>query len=206
MYTLRLGAQKECQQPLLKRINVMSNFSEKEYTLLRTCELLKDLSDKNFNTFLNLSERISHDKGKVLLQEGKPNEHLFIVLSGTVDLYKATGIEQYLIGNLSNGQSIGEMRVVKNLPCSLTVITSAPTVVLSILVSKLHHMEYNQCYESILDAIINILCHRLTATNALAADGKNKKKSWRKYIFPALFVTTLALLLCELGVAYYYLM
>lgn len=184
----------------------MSNFSEKESSLLRTCELLKDLSDKNFSTFLNLAERVSHAKGKVLLEEGKHNEHLFIVISGAVDLYKTTGIEQYLIGTLASGQSIGEMRVVKSLPCSLTVITSAPTVVLSIFVSKLRHMEYNQCYESILDAIINILSCRLIATNALAANGENKKQTWRRYLFPALFTTTAVLLLFEIGVAVYYLM
>lgn len=184
----------------------MSKFSDKEHTLLRGCELLRDLSDKNFDTFINLSQRAAYNAGEVLLEEGKHNDYLYILISGTVNLYKSSGTEQCLIGSLPSGQSIGEMRIIKNKPCSLTVITDAPTVVLCILLSKLRHLEYNQCYESILDAIINILSYRLVNTNNLVANKAQKKEKQRKLFFPLLLASTLGLLLCELGVAIYYFM
>ena len=187
--------------------NIMDHFSEAEHNLLRACELLKGLSDKNFNTFLSLSQRAAYSKNETLLEEGKHSDYLYIVISGGVDLYKSTGTNQYLIGSLTTGQSIGEMRVIKNRPCSLTVTTSVPTVVLCILLSKLRHLEYNQCYESILDSIIDILSFRLTYTNDLAVKGSaNKKKSWKRYFFPAIVMATMTLLLSEVGVAVYYLL
>lgn len=187
--------------------NIMDHFSEAEHNLLRACELLKGLSDKNFNTFLSLSQRAAYSKNETLLEEGKHSDYLYIVISGGVDLYKSTGTNQYLIGSLTTGQSIGEMRVIKNRPCSLTVTTSVPTVVLCILLSKLRHLEYNQCYESILDSIIDILSFRLTYTNDLAVKGSaNKKKSWKRYFFPAMVMATMTLLLSEVGVAVYYLL
>ena len=185
----------------------MDHFSEAEHNLLRACELLKGLSDKNFNTFLSLSQRAAYSKNETLLEEGKHSDYLYIVISGGVDLYKSTGTNQYLIGSLTTGQSIGEIRVIKNRPCSLTVTTSVPTVVLCILLSKLRHLEYNQCYESILDSIIDILSFRLTYTNDLAVKGSaNKKKSWKRYFFPAMVMATMTLLLSEVGVAVYYLL
>ncbi|CAM4464545.1 MAG: hypothetical protein LEGION0403_FIIPPAGN_02380 [Legionella sp.] len=185
----------------------MDNFSEAEHNLLRSSELLKGLSDKNFNTFLSLSHRAAYSKNETLLEEGKHSDYLYIVISGGVDLYKSTGTNQYLIGSLTSGQSIGEMRIIRNRPCSLTVTTSAPTVVLCVLLSKLRHLEYNQCYESILDSIIDILSFRLTHTNTLAVKGgANKKKSWKRYFFPSVVIATIALFLSEVGVAAYYLL
>lgn len=187
--------------------NIMDHFSETEHSLLRTSELLKGLSEKNFNTFLSLSHRAAYSKNEILLEEGKHSDYLYIVISGGVDLYKSTGTNQYLIGSLTSGQSIGEMRVIKNRPCSLTVTTSSSTVVLCILLSKLRHLEYNQCYESILDSIIDILSFRLTNTNTLAVKGgANKKKSWKRYFFPGMVIATAVLFLSELGVALYYLL
>jgi CRP/FNR family cyclic AMP-dependent transcriptional regulator len=184
----------------------MSNFSAEEQSLLRNCELLKELSDKNFHTFISLSQRTFYAADEVLLEEGQNSNHLFILISGTVTLYKSTNMNKDLIGSLSSGQSIGEMRVIRNQPCSLTVITNSPTVALCIPLDKLRHLEYNQCYESILDAIINILSYRLIQTNQLAVTGVNKKKSMRNRIFPLAVMVVATLFIGELGVALYYFM
>ncbi len=182
--------------------NEAMNFSAEEIAILRNCELLRGLSDKNFNTFMTLSHRTTYKAGEALLKEGQNSDYLFIIISGTANLYKTAEGASCLIGSLSSGQTIGEMRVIKNRPCSLTVVSSAPTVVLCILLSRLRNLEYNQCYESILDAIINILSSRLENTNQLAAGGKAKSK--KRFIFPFIVAATVILFVCELTVALYY--
>lgn len=182
----------------------MNIFSSEERVLLKNCELLRGLSEKNFNTFVDLSQRVSYPKGEVLLEEGASSNYLFIIITGAVELYKATSMKKHLIGNLTKGQSIGEMRVIKNQPCSLTVVTSAPTVALCISLSKLRSLEYYQCYESILDSILNILSTRLVKTNQLAANALSKKKSKSLRYFNLAVITVAALFLIEIGVALYF--
>lgn len=179
----------------------MGNFSVEERATLRNSELLRELSDKNFNTFINLSHRTTYQAGENLLEEGKRSDYLYILLSGTVALYKMSGMKQQLLDRLSKGQSIGEMRVIKNQPCSLTVTTSSPVVVLCILLSKLRELEYNQCYESILDGIINILTYRLSHTNRLAASGVSHKKKLLNHIL--LMTGGIVVFLCGLAVGYF---
>lgn len=178
----------------------MDNFSEKEHAILRNCELLKEMSEKNFNAFISLSQKSSYAQGETILKEGDDSNYLFILLSGTVALYKSTHTGPSLVGTLSSGQSIGEIRVVKNRPCTLTVVASTPVDVLCIALTKLRNLDYYQCYESILDGIINVLSERLMSANLSAI--KERKK--RNYLWPLLVVVTSILFVCELSVVLYY--
>lgn len=186
----------------------MGNFSVNERNILRTCSLLSELSDENFNTFIEISDKASFEKGEILLREGEQSDYLYIIISGDVELYKNVeeNDSQQLIGTLSSGQSVGEIRIIRNRTCSLTVKASAPTIVLYTLISKLCSPEYRNCYEGILDSLTCILSDRLMTSNQTIVSKTNKKSNKFKYrLLSLLLVATLVLLLCELGFALYYL-
>ena len=186
----------------------MGSFSGKEQDMLRSSSLLNEVSDADYQTFVEISDKASYNTGDILLKEGEKSDYLFIILWGEVELYKndEENGTQHLIGKLGNGQSIGEMRVIRSIPCTLTVKAAEKTVVSYTLISKLRSKEYRQCYESILDSLVLILNERLLSSNQSIAHQPNvKKEKSSSNLFSILLIATLALFIIELGVALYYL-
>jgi CRP/FNR family cyclic AMP-dependent transcriptional regulator len=187
----------------------MDHFSENEKKILKNCSLLKRLSDEIYNDFLKISYRASFETNTTLLYESQESDDFFIIISGSVGLYKNANDNSApeLIEYLSTGQTIGEMRVIQNRTCSLTVKTTEPTIVLRTSISELCSIENHQCYQSILESIINILNERLFNSNqAIFNTIKNKRRRNKQLIFSLFCTGVLILFLCELGFALYYAM
>lgn len=187
----------------------MNDFTKEELNLLRICPVLQRLSEKNYNEFLSLSSRICFTKEDVLLKEEERSDHFFIIISGSVNLYKNNEKENTseLILSLCNGQTVGEMRLIQNRTISLTVQAAEPTVVLCASINKLRAPENHECYEAMLDSIIAILNDRLTLSNrCILAKINEKKKRTKQLIFTVFVSIVFALLLVEVGFALYYAM
>ena len=185
----------------------MSDFSENEKCILKNSPLLNHLSDKDYQTFMKISSRATFVKGDILLKEGELNDDFFIIVSGTVGLYKKENKNSApeLIETLSSGETIDEMRVIQNRTCALTVIAIAETVVLQTSISKLHHLANRQCYDALVESIIKIISDRLYHSNETILKKIHEKKRRNKQIIFVLFgMLVLLIFLFEVGVGLYY--
>lgn len=93
----------------------MSDFSEQEKNILRNSPLLKHLSEKNYQLFMAISSRTTLGKGDLLLKEGEISDDFFIIISGTVGLYKKEdeNSDPEFIETLASGETIDEMRAIQ---------------------------------------------------------------------------------------------
>lgn len=185
----------------------MSDFSENEKNILKNSPLLNSLSEENYQAFMEISSRSTFGKGSILLKEGELNDDFFIIVSGTVGLYKKENKTSApeLIGTLTAGETIDEMRVIQNRTCALTVIAMEATVVLQTSISKLHALENHQCHDAIVASVIKIISDRLFESNETLLDKIHEKKKKNKQILCVLFgVLVLSIFLCEVGLGLYY--
>jgi hypothetical protein len=67
-----------------------------------------------------------HPAGDIIIKEGDVGEFMFVVLSGQVDITKATGSKDILLATLGPGTFIGEGALVSGAPRNATVKANTP--------------------------------------------------------------------------------
>lgn len=185
----------------------MSDFSEQEKNILRNSPLLKHLSERNYQLFMAISSRATFGKGDLLLKEGEISDDFFIIISGTVGLYKKEdeNSDPEFIETLATGETIDEMRAIQNRTCALTVIATESVVVLHTSINQLHALENQRCHKAIVEAIIKIISDRLFHSNETILNKIHEQKRKSKQLLLSLFsMLVLIIFLCELGIGLYY--
>ncbi len=97
--------------------------------------LLGELSEASMHWFSKMGTRLTISSGEVLIQEGKPLENIFILLSGSLAVtIAAPDMPRQLrqVARLSVGEVIGEMSFIDQRPPSATVTAATDSVVLAI--------------------------------------------------------------------------
>lgn len=183
-------------------------YRAEEVNLLKNCQLFHELDEHEFQQVLGASDRTCFEKGQTIFKEGESSSVLYIIISGLVDIFKSEkdGHKQCLITTLSSGESLGEMRLVQDAPCSLTAIASSSVVLLQLSVHTLREKENEKCYSLLLIAIITILNKRLKLDNQnIVTVSGEKRRKVRQLFYSIILIITLAALLFEVGFAFYYL-
>ncbi len=67
---------------------------------------------------------------EVLIREGKPSDGLYVILSGTMDVWKRKGPDEVRAGVLREGDVFGEMSCLGKRPATATVVARRPGTVL----------------------------------------------------------------------------
>lgn len=184
----------------------MVNLSAEEVSVLRKSMLLQELSNETFEQFLQISHRASFKHGEILFKEGDYTDYLFIIISGSVDLLKLDedGYTNRLIETLGPGQSLGELRIIKDQPCLLTVKAHDAATVLCTSLNKLRTPKFSACYKALLHSIIYILNDRLSQGNqSVVKTMHERNKTTKKLAIAFLVIMTLVVLLLEIGAAMY---
>ena len=185
----------------------MTDFSKQEMDILKNSTLLNHIADEHFQAFMSISSRVTYPEGAVLLEEGEQSDNFFIIISGAVGLYKQENktSKPELIATLNGGETIGEMRIIQNRACSLTVKSSQPVVALCASITQLREIENHLCYEAILGSIITIINKRFCHSNeTVLSEIHEKKRKNKQLVFSMCSIFVLILFLCELGLAVYY--
>lgn len=181
------------------------NVDAAELAVLKSCQLLKQLPDEVFQKLIDISQIITYQKDDQLLTEGEDSDHLFIIIVGSVSLYKATNQSlRRMITTLGVGDSIGEMRILKNQPCSLSVKANETTKVLVTSISAMRAERYHESHY-LLTAIIEIMNTRIIKTNHNILERINEKLKKMKQLYLAIFaIIVISLFLTEVALAMYY--
>lgn len=93
--------------------------------------LLGELDDDDIDWMIERGDRQTVETGTVLIQEGLPISHLFILLEGELGVSVAAGGGQE-IASLLSGDIVGEMSFVDTRPPSATVVAKQHSLVLRI--------------------------------------------------------------------------
>ncbi|WP_419421272.1 cyclic nucleotide-binding domain-containing protein (plasmid) [Legionella sp. D16C41] len=186
----------------------MDELTEQEYSLLRNSPLLQALNENDFNELINVSEVTVIPKDQAIFVEGEYSDKIYLIISGEVSLYKNTsrGTKKYLITTLNSGECLGELRLIKDQPCSLTVKSETSVKLLGLSIALLKSKPFEHLFFALTLSLAKILSQRLTSDNQILSDkiaerAKKSKQLW----FSLIAILTLLFLLIEVGVGFYYL-
>jgi CRP-like cAMP-binding protein len=187
----------------------MDQYSPEELKILRNCNFLKELSTDLFNEILLFSKRISAKKGEMILQENQESDMLYIILSGSVGLFKSNenDLSQCMITSLSSGESLGEMRLVESRVCSLSAVAEEDMNLFALSITDLTTKDKSHCLVQLLKQVIRILNARLQNENLkYVAQFGEKNTIKRKFSYALFSITLLIVILIQSGFLIFYLM
>lgn len=66
----------------------------------------------------------TYQPGEVIFHEGDPGKHVYLIVSGSVEIFKTVGDQRQLLNTIGSGEIFGEMGLVSNEPRFATVIAA----------------------------------------------------------------------------------
>ena len=132
--------------------------------------ILGDLSDSDIEWIAGVGKKVQFAKGNNLFQEGSEVPAFSIVLAGKCDVI----IGGNEIGEIGQGDIIGEIALIDPRPASATIRASQETITLNIAIKTLREkLDRDDGFSLRLHrAIASFLANRLRNTNLYIAHGK----------------------------------
>lgn len=91
-----------------------------------------DLSDKELVLFYNVTKTISFNQNDTIIKQGDTTNSFFLVLSGSISIYRAFNGDQREVDKLIRGNLLGEVAFVRKAPRSATAIATKPARLIEI--------------------------------------------------------------------------
>ncbi len=116
-------------------------------SVLRNIPVFQGLSDNEYSKIIPLLDHVTYPAGALIMREGTTGSSMYILLSGSVKVWKMVDEEEIVISVLSSGSYFGELSLLDNLPRSANVQSLEDTV--------LFHLKKND-FDSLLKHNIKI--------------------------------------------------
>lgn len=132
--------------------------------LLARIPFFTDLPIDELDRILAQLEVVNLRSGEILFREGDAGEHMYIVVSGDLEILMAPDTDNELILNrVPQGEYIGEMSLITGAPRTASVRAHGDVVLLSMSRSQL--MDLLQDHPQLASTMVHVLSHRLDNTN-----------------------------------------
>jgi cAMP-dependent protein kinase regulator len=135
--------------------------------LVRTSELFRALADDDRDALLGKLETRLVPAGTTFIREGRPNEHLWVVVSGRCEV-RAAGSP---ISELGPGAAVGEISLVSGAPAVADVVALEPAVLLRL--AKRDFDVVARRHPALLAEVERLVVARETANRALFQDASD---------------------------------
>ncbi len=121
------------------------------------------VKDEEFQAMLKEKPKQKNvSKGEVLFEEGDHGNEAYLILAGTIEVFKRAGGRDHVIATLGKGEIIGEMSLIDNQPrmASARVLDNTKLMVITqqSLNMRLHRLEQeDRVVRRLLDVLVNRL-------------------------------------------------
>ncbi|HEY5731536.1 MAG TPA: SpoIIE family protein phosphatase, partial [Anaerolineales bacterium] len=133
--------------------------------LLARIPFFTTLPDAELDRLTSEMEVIKLKSGDILFREGDLGEHLYIIVSGDLEILKAPGTEDELVLNMIHeGEYIGEMSLITGAPRTASVRAFSEEVVL-LSMSRKQFNELLHRHPELASVMVSVLSYRLDNTN-----------------------------------------
>jgi CRP-like cAMP-binding protein len=126
---------------------------------LKSCDLFRELSEKELLILYASMVEVHIKEGETLCSQGEISDSMYILLSGRL-LVKT--VDGKVVGQISRGQTVGEMGLITHEPRSATVKAMRDCLLL-----KLDNVHFDQVWEkypSVLFEVTKTITQRLQRT------------------------------------------
>ena len=116
----------------------MANETDAIIKLLSYVKCLKGFGVEDVRNLLSISSRALWQPGEHIFLEGDKGRDAFIICSGKVNIWRKNGSEKVSLANLTEGDSFGEMGLIRGAERSASATAVEPSVALRIKHGELH--------------------------------------------------------------------
>jgi len=152
--------------------------SDYKRSLLEGLELFRGVSPDDVQDLLQNCDRRDLGEGELLLSPGEKNEHVFIVLSGSLNVHVGSP-DAPVLATMDVGACVGEMSIIEDRDPSAYVIGAEPTHLLLIHQSVLWDM-VNASHEFSKNLLI-VLSERVRSHNHVIADSYGELRKFERH-------------------------
>lgn len=132
--------------------------------LLARIDLFSDLPEEELDRILSKLDVVNLKSGEILFHEGDPGDHMYIVVSGDLEILMAPNTDNELILNrIPPGEYIGEMSIVTGAPRTASVRAHGDVSLLCMSRPQLKDLLHQ--HPQMASTMVNVLSHRLDNTN-----------------------------------------
>lgn len=152
--------------------------SDYKRSLLEGLELFKGVCPDDIQELLQDCNRRDLDEGELLLSPGERNEHVFVVLSGSLNVHVGSP-DTPVLATMDVGACVGEMSIIEDRDPSAYVIGAEPTHLLLIHQSVLWEM-VNASHEFAKNLLV-VLSERVRSHNRVIADSYGELRKFEEH-------------------------
>ena len=152
--------------------------TEYKHSLLNSLELFKDVSSDDIHSLLGRCDRRDIAKGELLLSPGDRNHHVFIVLSGSLNIHVGSP-DAPVLATMNVGACVGEMSIIEDRDPSAFVIGAEESHLLLIHQSLLWEM-VDASHEFAKNLLV-VLSERVRSHNHVIADSFGELKKFERH-------------------------
>ncbi len=152
--------------------------SDYRRSLLEGLELFKDVSPNDINDLLQRCGRRDLEIGELLLSPGEINEHVFVVLSGALNVYVGSP-ESPVLATMETGACVGEMSIIEDRDPSAYVIAAEDAHMLVIHKSILWEMV--DASHAFAKNLLMVLSERVRSHNRVIADSYGEMRKFERH-------------------------
>jgi diguanylate cyclase (GGDEF)-like protein len=142
--------------------------SDYKRSLLEGLELFRGVRADDVQELLQRCDRRDIEPGEQLLAPGERNEHVFIVLSGSLNVHVGS-IDTPILATVDPGACVGEMSIIEDRDPSAFVLGAEPTHLLVIHQSVLWEMVHAS--HEFAKNLLVVLSERVRSHNRVIAEG-----------------------------------
>lgn len=128
---------------------------DEKIELLRAVPLFANLNRRELQQVGRHADEAQIPEGRVLVTQDAPGNSFYVIVDGRADVMR----DGQKLAELGDGDFLGEMALLEDLPRSATVITTAPTLLLEI-----HRREFSGVLEAapqLARKMLATMAHRL---------------------------------------------
>jgi len=152
--------------------------SDYNRSLLDSLDLFRGVQADDVHDLLQRCERRDLAAGELLLSPGAKNEHVFIVLSGSLSIHVGS-VETSVLATMDVGACVGEMSIIEDRDPSAFVIGAEPSHLLVIHQSVLWEMV--DASHDFAKNLLVVLSERVRSHNRVIADSFGEIKKFEKH-------------------------
>ena len=152
--------------------------SDYKRSLLEGLELFKGVCPDDVQTLLQQCDREDLDEGETLLSPGEKNEHVYIVLSGSLNVHVGSP-DTPILATMDVGACVGEMSIIEDRDPSAYVLGGERSHLLVIHQSILWEMV--DASHAFAKNLLVVLSERVRSHNRVIADSYGEIKKFERH-------------------------
>ena len=170
---ITIDSRKNCYMPETLEIN-----SDYKRSLLEGLELFRGVRADDIQELLQQCDRRDIETGELLLSPDEKNEHVYIVLSGSLGVHVGS-IDTPVLATVDPGACVGEMSIIEDRDPSAYVLGAEPSHLLVIHQSVLWAMV--DASHDFAKNLLVVLSERVRSHNRVIAEGFGELRKFERH-------------------------